>query len=332
MKPAAGPRGFTLIECLVVVSVVGVLIALLLPAVQSAREAARRARCVDNLKQIGLALAAYESRNLCFPPSWQQDRTYFGLYSPFVRVLPDLEQAPLFSGFNLSVSEAFSRSQVFNHTVMLVSLQVALCPSDFPAAVAGYGRANYRFNVGVLVGIEEDGPLELFGVFRHSNLGARAADVRDGLSHTVGASERLQGDWAQEPFKAGGDIVLTSKEGRGPIDADAMIRICGELSPSRSAAYSMGGEAWVMSGLNFTSYNHCAGPNQHQQSCGLEFTASTLFTRMRMIGSTPATSNHPGGVNVLMMDGAVKFAKDSIALPIWRGLATCQGGEVVSMD
>src|ERR1700759_1536823 len=105
-------RGFTLIELLFVIATAALLIALLLPAVQAAREAARRSQCVNNLKQIGLAVANYESSNGCLPPSdnaavFNSNTSYANDFGMKVRILAFLEQAPLFNAFNQSIEYNF---------------------------------------------------------------------------------------------------------------------------------------------------------------------------------------------------------------------------------
>ena len=133
-------RGFTLIELLVVIAIIAVLIALLLPAVQSAREAARRVQCVNNLKQIGLAIHNYISANDCVPaggfPAWVQESQYYiynGDFSVHFRLLPFLEQQNLANAANYSFA-VFNSSvgDVINSTVQATRLNAFLCPSDTP--------------------------------------------------------------------------------------------------------------------------------------------------------------------------------------------------------
>jgi len=123
--------GFTLIELLVVIAIIAVLIALLLPAVQAAREAARRSQCVNNLKQIGLAIANYESANGCIPPSdnvaiYTSATANANDFGMKVRILPYLEQSTIYNSFN----QSYEYNLVQNGTVSAVSVNTFLCPSD----------------------------------------------------------------------------------------------------------------------------------------------------------------------------------------------------------
>src|SRR5262249_45087296 len=135
-------RGFTLIELLVVIAIIAVLIALLLPAVQAAREAARRMQCVNNLKQIGLAIANYESSNGCLPPTDHATTYNAGSanandFRMKVRILPFMEQAPLYNAFN----QSFEYNLVWNGTCSSTMVTTYLCPSD--GTIVNRGMSNY---------------------------------------------------------------------------------------------------------------------------------------------------------------------------------------------
>lgn len=330
-------RGFTLIELLVTVSIIGILVGLLLPAVQAAREAARRAQCVNNLKQIGLALHHYESAQGCFPPTVQlQGVTYSHHYSPLARMLAQLEQPALFHATNFQLTALFLDGLVGNRTVMLTSVANFLCPSDPPPPVAGYGRVNYRFCTGAnasfgAFGIDLPEREPLWGAFSAQFMPVRPADFRDGLSQTAGGSERLQGDWTSGTFKRGGDYRLgTLGYANFPDGPDAAGAYCAALPGDPHD--SRGGESWFLTGGHFTAYDHVATPNRSEHACSFDDYGDAVYLRSYHSGSFPATSSHRGGVNVLMMDGHVRFVRDSIALPTWRALATRSGGEVVAVD
>ena len=330
-------RGFTLIELMVVVGIIGVIAGLLLPAVQASREAARSVQCVNNLKQIGLAIANYESSNGCFPPIWlQSDRTGATFsaptYSAFVRLLPMLEQGPLFNAINMSDNNPgpdFPPALSHNLTVMTTQVDTLLCPSDGPTPVSGYGRCNYRLCLGpswrfVSTATPDAGR----GAFTPISI-RRPADFTDGLSSTVALSERLNGDWLTGPFARSRDYYVTEIVKQYDTDnSDWAVAACAVL-PTITPADSRGGESWFFSGYHFTNYNHCAAPNPKSPACTFDRLYDDIHSRTIREGSMPATSRHRGGVNTLRMDGSVHFAKDSASLAIWRALSTINGGEAI---
>ncbi|WP_158633362.1 DUF1559 domain-containing protein [Tautonia sociabilis] len=339
-----GRRGVTLIELLVVMAVIGILIGLLLPAVQSAREAARRAQCANNLKQIGLALHAYEAASGRFPathhdevPEGQHRPGFIHQFSPLAMILPHLDQVALYDLVNLSLAPAFPLGLSANATAMLTSVGTFLCPSDGESPVQGYGRNSYRMNQGHQAAprIEPaDGstPRPLTPPFM-AFVARSAAGFRDGLSHTVGASERLQGDWTRGPFRRGGDYPLGRDLNTVSYPSiDAVAAACEALDRGRVPVESRGGESWLISGFHFTTFNVCSGPNGGRDCSFREDTTQFTQRALLQFGCFSASSAHPGGVHAMLMDGRVRFVTDSIALETWRSLATIDGGEVVDLE
>ncbi|MDX2036903.1 MAG: DUF1559 domain-containing protein [Isosphaeraceae bacterium] len=328
-------RGFTLIELLVVIAIIALLIGLLLPAVQSSRAAARRLRCVNHLKQIGLALQSYHATHGVFPAlasitEWLPNGHYYSshTYSPLARCLAELDQSALYNATNFTNSVSGGWSVVQNHTVMLASVEIFLCPSDQLSDVPGYGRVNYRFNHGDTprTAAGNDFPRSWQGAFTVHRF-HRAADFPDGLSNTVGVSERRQGDWLESRFKQGGDYHATRFLGaQFPGDAETALSTCGRLDEA-APHVSRSGESWFVSGLHFTTYNHVQTPNGPIRDCVFETVFDDFLRHSSYLGIATASSAHPGGVNTLRMDGSVHFAKDGIAPSIWRGLSTRNGGE-----
>src|SRR4051794_22241931 len=149
-------RGFTLIELLVVIAIIAVLIALLLPAVQAAREAARRSQCVNNLKQLGLALANYHDTVGCFPPGGSDMNIGCQQYSPLVMILPQMEQTPVFNAYNFTlVNGGTGGGACFaggnagqNTTCHRITIATLVCPSDQDRLTNVDGRSNYCANFG----------------------------------------------------------------------------------------------------------------------------------------------------------------------------------------
>jgi prepilin-type N-terminal cleavage/methylation domain-containing protein/prepilin-type processing-associated H-X9-DG protein len=319
------PRGFTLIELLVVIAIIGVLIALLLPAVQQAREAARRTQCTNNLKQIGLALHMYADTQGCFPPGNQGPIHQF---SPLARVFPYLEQNALFAAFNFDLGlRAGGNAPVRpeNLTATQTVVTVFLCPSDpnnRRVLDPQYRPANYVGTVGT--GVPDSGNfLDPWpdGVCFVSSA-VRLADVTDGLSQTTVMSESLVGSGQNTAAGGQGDIRrqylhLGTEQPPRTIPTPANCAM-GSSFPWRGDR----NYGWAVGRLDTALYNHFLRPNDQQPDC--------YHTHVR--GWKAARSEHAGGVNVLLGDGHVQFVKDTVSLPIWRALATRSGGEVVSSD
>ena len=269
--------GFTLIELLVTISIIALLIALSLPAVQSARESARRAQCVSNLRQIGIALHNYEASYNSFPLNWRNPRVDPTRGHPFViggrpfsaltRLLPFLDQQLLCSSINFSIETYpnFGASEVPYPqitTALKTRLSFYLCPSDSVPTPSEYG-CNYRGNYGV-------GPTTATNQETYDSgngfysfpgvLGPRS--FPDGLSHTVAYSERLRGTGSGgglSPDRDFGNIlVMPNCVDR---DADYALLCCQLASAKGFPAYRMGGFTWFFSDFKCTSYDHAQEPN-----------------------------------------------------------------------
>lgn len=321
-------RGFTLIEVLVVVGVISLLIALILPAVQSARESARRTQCAANLRQIGIAMNVYVGTEGSFPgigANPKSPSTHFDM-APLARLLPGLEQNSVYNSINFLVLQSFGPVIPENQTAASTTLAVFLCPSDGMALPAGSGPTNYRLNLGAGYCCIPDptAPVEV-GPFQWHRW-VRPADITDGLSMTAIVSERLRGDGRADRWDPTRDAWYADFTRNPLYPIDDAVEHCNSLTSSNPAHSSVGGAFWIRSGFDNTWYDHATAPNSRVPDC----TPHNVEAGRRGspgIGVYAARSAHPGGVSVLTADGAVHRVADGVALPVWRALGTRAGGE-----
>jgi prepilin-type N-terminal cleavage/methylation domain-containing protein/prepilin-type processing-associated H-X9-DG protein len=297
-------RAFTLVELLVVIAIIGVLVALVLPAVQAAREAVRRASCLNNLRQLGLALHNYHDVFGKFPGA--RDPFSPGPFSTQAHLLDYLEQA----NFSKAIDFSQPTSTGVNQTVANLVVKSFLCPSD-PANghVPGmtFGGCNLVANVGT--GVNGGDYVTGDGVFLLNNpVGFR--NLTDGSSSTAAFSESIIGD--------GQNVALTPQR--------QAVQLAGSSVPTAGACTAgpwigKRGDRWINGGYLSTAYNHFAAPNSATWDCS---NASNNF------GLKTARSLHPGGVNVLTCDGSGRFVTGAIDITAWQAIATRDGGETIS--
>lgn len=330
---ASRRRAFTLVELLVVIAIIGILMSLLLPAVQAAREAARRLQCANHLKQLDLALHNYHVQFTSFPGLGASTNVSFSVQA---RLLPFIEQGNLQNiiDFNQPLYLGSSHSQSINPAqAVAAQTRIALlrCPSD-PAediyvvssseTLAG---GNYMLCAGSGTGTGYDLRYPNDGLFYYgSALGFR--DIKDGSAHTIVFSESLLGTRVNVTSPAnspqGSDRLMgflgaTPNSGAaglsGIVDPDLR-----SLAAGASLWYGNRGFGWIVGkplAVTFTAYLLPNDPTPDMHAMG--------------IGYFAARSGHPNGVNAAMGDGSVRFVGNNVPLSVWRALATRNGGETL---
>jgi prepilin-type N-terminal cleavage/methylation domain-containing protein/prepilin-type processing-associated H-X9-DG protein len=370
-------RGFTLIELLVVIFIIGLLIAMLVPAVQAAREAARRTQCINNLKQIGLAMNAYVSDHSVLPPVCV-DPTWVGNvpvpqphqnWSQQARLLPYLEQRVLFNAINWSFGARWSgdaayadtnpnydptnalpgnRDSIPQMSVLVTTISAFLCPSDSNPGCSSFlpvgggnklvGTSSYGANIGMNRRISGGAPDRSWQMNGPNYIASTwdktvsnptdMAGFIDGTSNTAIFSEWIKGlavptgrsrDGLMEVYNLGENSNFYSTDLQ-------FAELCNRI-PIRppNQQWQWKGEWWSYGpGM---IYSHTQMPNR--TNCVYHDINQDGRASITMVG---ASSYHPGGVNVLFMDGSVRFIKNSVNHLAWYAIATPNSRESVSSE
>jgi prepilin-type N-terminal cleavage/methylation domain-containing protein len=325
-----GRVGFTLIELLVVIAIIGVLIGLLIPAVQSAREAARRTQCTNNLKQVGVAMHNYLSTHATFPPIVVLPRVRTTQpWSGLTRLLPYIEQENLFNAINWSRDFEFTS----NATLAATKVAVFLCPSEIndrarPTPTLTYYPNNYCFNQGTW--FVYDPPTDQVGDGAFvPNRAFSPSSITDGLSNTLGMSEAK----AYQP---------NYWDTRNP----AVLGVAPPMQPTGLSPYiggtfdGNGHTEWVEGDVHEVGFTTTFAPNTrvtalvNGQPMDIDLTSMRdgESTTLPTYAAVTARSFHPGGVSAMLLDGSVRFLKDTVDPKVWRGLGTRSGGEAIGAD
>jgi prepilin-type N-terminal cleavage/methylation domain-containing protein/prepilin-type processing-associated H-X9-DG protein len=368
-------RGFTLIELLVVIAIIGVLIVLLMPAVQSAREAARRTQCTNNLKQIGLAMQSYISANIALPPvcvdqEWTGNRREIPQphqnWSQHARLLPYMEQRALYNSINWSFGARWGdgdnvylnptpapdqprgNDSIPQMTVLVTTISSFLCPSDRnPGSSTTFfvdgsnklvGASNYPGNIGLnrrISGGRPDRSWQLNGPnYVASNWDRTVSSTTDmstftdGTSNTAIFSEWIKGEAVPTGLSRNGLMEvynLGENSDFFPTDYQFM-QLCNRVPITNfNQQWQWKGEWWAYGATMI--YSHTQTPNR----------TSCVYHDLNQDGRgtitmASASSNHPGGVNVLFMDGTVRFVKSSVYFPTWYAMATPNNGDSFSSE
>lgn len=350
-------RGFTLVELLVVIAIIGILVALLLPAVQAAREAARRTQCTNNLKQIVLGMQNYHDSYKAFPfqNGWSSNKDYGPSYSDKVGLMPYVEKKaeydllmPAEAGHGIYDPWWTGNPQSLSGRIPMFN-----CPSNSNSLNNGVGNFTYAANLGTSNSAPHSGPAAqpVAGEGRHNGVTSfkghngdwsagqndptlTMATVLDGTSNTVAYSEFvIQNSSYTTPVANISGVPDPSKKRiiraqvyswAGPGTTTAATRAACLAQTGLSGRNDMRGRSFSWSFVgNGSSYSHTMMPNE--KSCHSwegDWFGSNLMS---------ASSDHPGGVIVSHVDGSVKFVADNIENEIWWGMGTRNGGESVRL-
>ncbi len=324
-------RGFTLVELLVVIAIIGVLVALLLPAVQAAREAARRMSCANNMRQLALAMHNYESANKKFPPQIMLGKDQ-QLWSAQARILPYLEQGNLFAGIDFK--QAYGNVLLNGQRLASLRVPTLLCPSEMRDEIRfeDGNPSHYPLNYGINCGVwKVFNPIDQTGgsgaFFPNSGLGTR--NFGDGLSNTLMLAE----------VKAWTPYYRDGKNGTA-IPANDPNEICSLKGNFKTES---GHTEWVDGRTHQSGFTTTFIPNTQvyceagdpKQRYDVDWNNSRVGKSDSAVTYAAVTSRsyHSGNVvNIAMMDGSVDTISNDIDLTIWRAMATRDGEEIVSVN
>jgi prepilin-type N-terminal cleavage/methylation domain-containing protein/prepilin-type processing-associated H-X9-DG protein len=331
-------RGVTLVELLVVIAILATTIGLLLPAVQTARETARRSSCTNNLRQIGVAAANHESARGRFPlgaesRQWDERPDFphqFFRWSVLAHLAPYYEEERLLRSLDLTVPLYIGLSPgdiaPQNRPIVKLTVPLFLCPSDVGLPVSDlFGPTNYAGCTGT--GIDGGTPFATDGLFG-INSRIRARDVRDGLSKTVAFSESILGSGPKATTSRDG---IQTDTGYGFVFTTPLT----EAACSRPFYYNftdLRGFSWANGEYRTTLYNHARQPNSGALDCLAALMTTADVAKMYAgYGWRTARSRHRGGVTVGLADGSVRFVADAVDPAVWAATATIAGGEVETL-
>ncbi len=345
-------RAFTLIEMMVVIGIIGILAGLTIPAVQAARESARRAQCTNNLRQMVLGLSSFEAAQGGIPAATFIQPSvlpkYFRTDTPHSLILRHLEQNQIYDAMNFQFPNYYV-GEIFSYQVNLTAatqrISTFVCPSDPQGGRLVLAPTSYRINLGVeqerrVIHPSYQAEAYSDGLFQYRQKLMPLAEVSDGLSNTLAFSEKPIGsmvgfgqnpsfgqppytDWAPKsganPFTDWTDAGLGAA-----VTADDWVSVCEALASGGQqnlGSFTDAGVSWTAPGARYTGFMAVAAPNSPIVDCG-ELTNNGF-------GMFTVRSYHPGGINAALADGSVRWFTSTTNSKLWRALATPTGGEVL---
>ena len=333
-------RAFTIVELLVVIAIISILVAILLPAINSAREMARRVQCQNKLRQMGIAANSYLTTWGYFPMGrnpWRADGRNGHNWSQHSRMLAYIEELHAEDLIDLTKAPGNAANRRARET----GIQFFICPTDLPDRMTarerhnqtGWGRNNYKANAGSdtgqVIGRRQDRHERNNGIFLTNEV-VSIRDITDGVSKTALFSEAVKGDADVFKVEIPGDWFRISPRNR---TADEVRRACLDLDARKMVGLSnqvaRQGRNWVWGNYIPTRYNHVMEPNG--RSCARQGGRGNLDANSpnNEGGATTASSRHPGGVNLCLGDATVAFIADDIDLHAWRAYGSRNGNEEV---
>jgi len=345
-------KGFTLVELLMVIAIIGILVGLLLPAVQAAREAANRMSCSNNMKQLGLAVHNYESAFKTAPrlstqgqTDWGQDSNWNG-FSPHTQILPYIEQGPLYEQVFFDNHRTFPHYQghpwqpdilpppgkvMTAKAVFAARISSFNCPSDRRYPDQAYPGNNYGFSAGTNVGWNTN-PGDRNGFFNRFAY-TKFGDVFDGLSNTIMIAEFVKGDADNGTYTNLGDFAQSQTLPAG-LNRNWTLAMLDAFAVSTASAAgnsnhsSEGGNAWMSVGHYNTAINTLAPPNWRGFSGGVNCSRCQGDTN----GVFPSRSRHTGGAMHAMGDGSVQFIASTTDTLSYQRLGTASGNDIGNLE